>query len=140
MSKVTDRWTDRLEDTWKDGREKTGDPKRPNGARNILRHLPTIDSASLYWGLSGSPNTAPFNFSIGTALFIKPPNLPLLLMRSPSLVRMVGQCVNLTIFNRKWYPYTPDLMFWNNDTGLYLHTQTKIYLSCIYPSHWPNTQ
>ena len=68
---------------------------------SVLLHSPTTVSASLYWGFSGSPNTAPLSFSMGTALFIRPPNLPLLRIRSPSRVSIVGQCVNFTIYREQ---------------------------------------
>ena len=46
---------------------------------------------------NGSPNTAPLSFSSGTALFMVPPNLPLLRILSPCQVRMVGQWLCLMI-------------------------------------------
>ena len=39
---------------------------------------------------------APLSLSTGGALFMRPPNLPLLRILSPSRVRIVGQLVNLT--------------------------------------------
>ena len=58
---------------------------------------PICETTSWYSTGNGSPNTAPRSLSIGSALFISPPNLPLLRMRSPSRVKIVGQCVNFTI-------------------------------------------
>ena len=59
----------------------------------------------IWWYVSGTgaPNTAPRSFSTGGALFINPPNLPLLRILSPSRVRIVGQLVNFTSWTQTTY-------------------------------------
>lgn len=42
---------------------------------------------------NGAPNTWPRSFSMDGALFCRPPNFPLLRIRSPWRVRSVGHCI-----------------------------------------------
>jgi len=65
-----------------------------------LVEVPMWETTTWYSCATGSPNTAPFSLSSGNALFISPPNLPLLRTRSPVRVKIVGQWVNFTIYTQ----------------------------------------
>lgn len=70
--------------------------------RTINQLLPICEITELYSGDIGSPNTDPRSFSSGNARFISPPNFPLLRIRSPLRVKIVGQCVNFTSYKHTY--------------------------------------
>jgi len=74
---------------------------RPNNNNIMIATSPMWETTTWYSCAIGSPNTAPFSLSSGNALFIRPPNLPLLRTRSPVRVRIVGQWVNFTICTQR---------------------------------------